>query len=255
MASQEALGGDESVPNPDFSSVPFSMPREPLRELINTFSDLYIDSEGENKDVIGGNLLPGDQVLPPPPPPDNVEENALNTSTDVSAVLERLTERFAALEERLTSISQRVSEQVTITDFESQRKATEDKLYRIDRECNRVGKYVQLLNQDLGQSVLDCLKRRDHQLEQRLQSLRPSTSTPVQPTNTYTVRASLKDQTYSLPSNTLPVMDNSSVNPYVPPVKLEFPSFSNSSEEDRSLPEMEEADVRERNRTGYLAQL
>lgn len=222
MAGQEALDGDESVPDPDFSSAPFS--------------DLYIDSEEENEEVIEGNSPKDDQFLPPPPPPENYEEIAPNPSTDVSAMLEELTERFSTLEEQITSINQWVSEQITIKDFESQRKATEEKLlYRIDRECIRVRKHVELLIQGLGQSVLDCLKRRDQQLDQRIQSLHPSASTPVQHINTNTVRTSLRDQTYSLQSNTLPVMDNSSINPYIPPIKLEFPSFSNSPEEDPIL--------------------
>lgn len=149
-------------------------------------------------------------------------------------MLEQLTERFAKLKERITDISKSMSEQVSFTDFELQRKATEEKLsYRIDHECSRLRKLLELRIQDLGQSVLDCLKRRDQQLDRRLQALQPFISTPIQPMNTNTVTNSLRDQTYSLQSNTLPVMDSS--NQYNPPVKLEFPSFSNSPEEDPIL--------------------
>ncbi|KAL0146609.1 hypothetical protein M9458_057949, partial [Cirrhinus mrigala] len=105
---------------------------------VNTFSDLYIDSGEENEDLFKRNCPKDDQFLPLPPPPDNYEEVAPNTPTDVATVLEKLTECFSTFEEQITSLNQRVSEQVTITDFEAQRKATEEKLlYRIDRECNR----------------------------------------------------------------------------------------------------------------------
>lgn len=50
--------------------------------------------------------------------------------------------------------------------------------YRVQRECAKVKKQLELLVQELGQSVVDCLKRRDRQLEQRFQSLVPSASTP-----------------------------------------------------------------------------
>ncbi len=45
MARQAALDKDECVPEVDFASGSFTTPREPLKDLITTFSDLYIDSE------------------------------------------------------------------------------------------------------------------------------------------------------------------------------------------------------------------
>lgn len=38
---------DECVPEVDFSTGSFTNPREPLKDLITTFSDSYIDSESE----------------------------------------------------------------------------------------------------------------------------------------------------------------------------------------------------------------
>ncbi|ROL54895.1 hypothetical protein DPX16_12764 [Anabarilius grahami] len=192
MAIQEALDRDESIPDLDFSSAPFSTHREPLRELINMFSDLYLDSEEENEEVIMVNS-PRDVQFLPPPPPEIYEEPTHNPFTNISAMLEQLTECFTKLEERITYISKRVSEQDSFTDFESQRKATEEKLsYRIDRECSRLRKLLELRIQDLGQSVLDCLKRRDQQLDHRLQAFRLSISTPIQLMNTNTVTNSSK---------------------------------------------------------------
>lgn len=80
MASQEALDGDESIPELDFSSAPFSTCREPLRELINTFSDLYLDSEEDNEEVVMVNS-PRDVQFLPPPPPEIYEEH--NPSTNI----------------------------------------------------------------------------------------------------------------------------------------------------------------------------
>ncbi len=41
MDCQTALDEDEAVPRADFTSDPFTARREPLRDLINTFSDIY----------------------------------------------------------------------------------------------------------------------------------------------------------------------------------------------------------------------
>lgn len=47
MASQQNLEGD--IPEVDFSSTYFRAHREPLKDLINTFSDLYIDSDEDDR--------------------------------------------------------------------------------------------------------------------------------------------------------------------------------------------------------------
>lgn len=149
-------------------------------------------------------------------------------------MLEKLTERLTKLEERITDINKWVSEQVSFIDVESQRKATEDKLlYQIDRECSRVRKHLELSIKDLGQSVIDCLKRRDQQLDQRLQAFQPFVSTPIQPMNTSTVHRSPRDQTYSLQSNTQSIMDSS--NQYLVLAITRMKILSYSSNDVRSI--------------------
>lgn len=72
-----------------------------------------------------------------------------------------------------------MSEQVSLDVFDVQCKKLEEKMaYRVQRESERVKQQMELMVKDLGQSIVDCLKRRDQQLEQRFQILSPNSSTP-----------------------------------------------------------------------------
>ncbi len=55
--------------------------------------------------------------------------------------------------------------------------------YRIQRECEKVKRQLELMIQELGQSVVDCLRRRDHQLDYKFQSRIPTTSTLISPSH------------------------------------------------------------------------
>ncbi len=92
MARQAALDKDECVPEVDFASGSFATPREPLKDLITTFSDLYIDSEDESEDRI----VDGSEFVFPPPPPPTAERETFSDS--VTNLIEQLTIRFNALE-------------------------------------------------------------------------------------------------------------------------------------------------------------
>ncbi len=187
--SQTALDEAEAVPGGDFASAPFTTRREPLRDLINTFSDLYIDSDDESVGI-EGNVpeVPDDYHFPPPPPPPEIDhESNKDPSISVVSLIERLTDRFTVIEDQLADFGQRVSTNVPYDEFEKRCKKIEERMsYRIQRECEKVKNQVELLVQELGKSVVDCLKRRDHQLEHRFQSLLPSTSTPIAPVPTLT---------------------------------------------------------------------
>lgn len=179
--SQTALDGNEAVPSVDFSTEPFTVRREPLKDLINTFSDLYIDSDEESERIMDNvHDIPDDSQFPPPPPPPEMDHESNNDpSNSVTSRIERLSERFTSIEDQLADFSQRVSENVAFNEFENRCKIIEERMsYRLQRECDKVKKQLELLVQELGQSVVDCLKRRDRQLELRFQSLVPSTSTP-----------------------------------------------------------------------------
>lgn len=43
------MDGDEVIPSASFTSESFTARREPMGDLINTFSDLYIDSDEESE--------------------------------------------------------------------------------------------------------------------------------------------------------------------------------------------------------------
>lgn len=67
MASRRSSDGDEQEPKLDFSSDAFLSRREPVRELIDTFSTLYVDSEEENEGVTAENEI-GQQISEHSPP-------------------------------------------------------------------------------------------------------------------------------------------------------------------------------------------
>ncbi len=224
MASQQNLEGDVSVPEADFSSTSFQAHREPLKDLINTFSDLYIDSDEDDRVSV---VEPDDDSqLPPPPPPEIHDDGELEHK---SALIHDLTSRLDTLEENVSNIQQQVKDQISVHECVAMCKSVEEKLlYRVDRECGRVRKHLEVLIQDLGQSMVDCLKRRDKQIYRKLQASNPTISTPHQPINRTVIHRFDKDWHSSTP----PTADSISVIPYHPPVKLEFPKFSNHSEED-----------------------
>lgn len=61
-----------------------------------------------------------------------------------------------------------VSDQVSGDELVKSCKKIEDRMsYNVQRECERVKKQMDMLVKDLGQSMLDCLERRDQQLEQK----------------------------------------------------------------------------------------
>ncbi len=79
-----------------------------------------------------------------------------------SALIHDLTSRLDTLEENVNNIQQQVKDQISVHECVAMCKSVEEKLlYRVDRECGRVRKHLEVLIQDLGQSMVDCLKRRD----------------------------------------------------------------------------------------------
>ncbi len=68
---------------------------------------------------------------------------------------------------------------VSQEEFQNKSKGIEDRLvYRMEREFERVKNVVEMSVQDLGRSMVDCLKRRDGQLEVKFKSI-TSITTPV----------------------------------------------------------------------------
>lgn len=84
----------------------------------------------------------------------------------------KITGIITSLEGRLEECIQGVSECVSHAELESKCKANEERAnYRIARECDRTKKQLEVTIQDLGQSMVDCLKRCDLQIDQKLNHL------------------------------------------------------------------------------------
>ncbi len=76
-----------------------------------------------------------------------------------------VTQRLSEIENQVANIDRRVSEQVSCDVFDVQCKKLEERMaYRVQHECQRVKQQMELMVKDLGQSIVDCLKRRDLQL-------------------------------------------------------------------------------------------
>uniref|UniRef100_A0A8C1PDC5 Gypsy retrotransposon integrase-like protein 1 n=4 Tax=Cyprinus carpio TaxID=7962 RepID=A0A8C1PDC5_CYPCA len=226
MSSSKAFEGDVPVPDPDFSASSFRAHREPLKELIHTFSDLYISDE---EDGAGGEDPDEVFQLPPPPPPEVYEDPETTESESKSTIIKELSNRLDALEKNVSNLQQQVREQMSIQECEERFRSTEEKVsYHVDRECGRVKKYLEMLVQDLGKSMVDCLKRRDKQINRKLQIYHPTSSTPHQSMSRPVIHKSAKD----IHSHTYCTADSMSGSQFNPPVKLEFPKFSNHSDED-----------------------
>lgn len=234
IVSQNNSDEDEPGPKPDFSSGTFLDKREPIKELINTFSDLYIDSE-EEVEGIEAEIVPDfTDILPPPPEP--VEEQVQEPNASLTALIGQLTARVDTMESRFEECVRKMNDCVTFSEMQEGYRAIEERMsYRIERECERVQNKVNLEIQDLGKSMVDCLKRRDVQIDHKLKDLVPLVSTPIQSNQKSPIPvlgSTGTNQTYHVPRSQLPGLESMSMMSLHPPVKLDFPNFSNNEEED-----------------------
>ncbi len=227
---------EEITPIADFSGDAFIQIRDPMNEMIDTFSGLYIDSEEEKEKSAVQVLFPGQPgdpddftPLPPPPPPLDFDEEQVYSNGMAT------TQRLTNIEEHLSDIEHRVSDFVIQDTVMDMMKQLEDKItYRMQMEFDRIKVQMDSRLTDLGQSMVDCLKRRDKQLDQRIQALNPLSSTPMSAktvSHHKTAQTEIKqfqDTHSSQQYLSLPTMPAT----YHPPVKLEFPSFTNASLDD-----------------------
>ncbi len=237
MASQKNSDEDERGPKLDFTSGSFLNRREPIKELINTFSDLYIDSEEEIEGSEAEMVPDFADMLPlPPPPPEPEEEQVPELYASLTALKVQLTAKFNMLESRLEECAKKMSECVTFVEMQDGCRAIEGRMnYRIERECERVQAKVKLEIQDLGKSMVDCLKRRDAQIDHKLKTRVPLESTPIHSNKNFSIPVADStgmNQTYHVPRSQLPCPESRSMMSLHPPVKVDFLNFSNSEEED-----------------------
>ncbi len=119
---------DEITPITDFSGDAFIQIRDPMTEMIDTFSGLYIDSEEEKEKSAVQVLFPGQPgdpddftPLPPPPPLDFDEEQVYSNGMAT-------TQRLTNIEEHLSDIEHRVSDFVIQDTVLDMMKQLEDKI-------------------------------------------------------------------------------------------------------------------------------
>ncbi|KAI2663134.1 Transposon Ty3-G Gag-Pol polyprotein [Labeo rohita] len=210
----------------NYSGEAFVHHRDQVTNLIDTFSELYLDSEEERegRDVSTeqiGELSPKNDDLPLPPPPLEFYEDELQHNNSGN-------------EQRISSIEHRVSELVPNETLNVQLKACEDRLnYRLQRELDRLKQQCYTRVDELSQSMVDCLKSRDRQLDQQFKAIKPITSTPV--CSSIATSQKLSQTPSKSASLTQDITEKvtylSSPNPY-PTVKMDLPTFSNLDSED-----------------------
>ncbi len=119
MASHGSNDGDEQEPKLDFSSDAFLSRREPVRELMHTFSTLYVDSEEENEGVASENEIE-QQISDCSAPEPEKEKQEAPTQQQVqisgATLIEQLIERVTKLESRVEECVQQMHGSVTFAE-------------------------------------------------------------------------------------------------------------------------------------------
>ncbi|KAL0148878.1 hypothetical protein M9458_055887 [Cirrhinus mrigala] len=214
------MDGDEIAPIADFSGDAFIQMRDPVNDMIDTFSRLYIDLEEEKEMAAVQGMLPVQSEFDE----EQMHSNGMAT-----------TQRLTNIEEHLSDIEHRVSDFVIKDTVKDMMKQLEDKItYRMQREIDQIKVQMDSKLADLGQSMVDCLKRRDKQIDQRIQDLKPLSSTHFSIKRSshhktaQTVDSQIQDPHASQQYLSLPAIPAT----YNPPVKLKFPSFINASLDD-----------------------
>lgn len=233
---------DGSVPSldPDFTAGPFVTQREPLQELIQSLGSLYLESDNEADD---GEL----ELLPPPPPPPVDEDEESLISLAIASKVHCLEVRLDMLEadsakyvkdteliiqRAIQPISSQLSDvQRQIKDLAKQQESLKQMQKRqgterdeklagmVKKDCNLVKQKCESSIKELGEAIMDCLKRRDAKLKSLIQSTPVAISTPV----THLASAASAVQTSGSCFHSFP---NKAA------IKLEFPRFGSMEGED-----------------------
>lgn len=231
MAAIPGDSEDEYEPRPDFSDGAFTTLREPMRELINTFSEMYVSSDGERKVEAGD--CEEEYFFPPPPslPEMRAEDGMLPKD-----FVENFTKNLTTLEEQLGNCMQKVGICINGEQLEARCRAAEDKLsYHIRRTYERVQKDLEVSIQEMGKSMVDCLKRRYAQIDRKIAACMPPASSPVAhfpDAHSNTTVSQGVNRTYQLQGSHVPFSSNTSCISHRSPVNLEFPRFGADDTDD-----------------------
>lgn len=220
--------GDDSL-LPDYSSEPFTTHREPIQDLIHSLASLYLENEPEIGEQEEGDF--DDSLLPPPPP--TIEDDDSLLTMIMATRMHKVESRVEAFENssdvRFKDIQHQLNEQsnrIAVIESQVQHMLKQYQDHPIDvqqlenslstmlkKECTQVKDTLETKVQELGQAIMDCLKRRDGQLKSLIQPSGGATSTPHF-------------------SHT--ILDHGSCRPvhFKTPIKLEFPKFGSLDGED-----------------------
>ncbi|KAL6487683.1 hypothetical protein MHYP_G00043090 [Metynnis hypsauchen] len=231
VASVRSEAVDGFSPPLDFTAGPF-VTRRSMHDIIDTLSQLYICSDDE-EEMLEADESPEspDDDWPPPPPPavDNPLEGwherlqmIENKMADLESRLPGLLEEHcSAMAKKMERWEEQLQELKDI--LEENSKAMEDRLmYRVERWSEQMKKERDLELQELGRSVVDCLKRRDVQLEKKFRACNFSSSTPYSRTARMEVERTIQHDR---------ILDSVVGMHAKPPVKIDFPRYGGLNEE------------------------
>ncbi|XP_073731162.1 retrovirus-related Pol polyprotein from transposon opus [Misgurnus anguillicaudatus] len=213
----------------DFSDRAFRQHRDPVANLVDTFNELYIDSEEEqesetmsNEQVIDPIANPVD--LPLPPPPLEFHEDGLPSNNE--------NQRMSSIEEHLADIEHRIVNLATSEMVSENFQKFEERFnYGLQRELDRVKQMFQSKLEDLNRSFVDCLKRRDKQIEQKFKTVESFIPKPLH-TSTTTTHKMYQTSPDSVAQKSLGPVPYAPFPCSNPPIKIELPTFSNLDSED-----------------------
>ncbi|XP_073729896.1 uncharacterized protein [Misgurnus anguillicaudatus] len=235
--------GDDGSAELDFSAEPFTIRREPIQEIIRSFGSLFLETEEEA--AVQKEEISLDD-LPPPPPVEEEDESLISLA--IAAKVNQLSMRMDKMEEdimecigrverntrehlqrhdhSLRTIEEQVREltkQMTTQAqlVEQNQRSIEEKLTNtMEKQCSHVKQLLEGQMQDMGEAMMDCMKRRDIQFKSMVRFTPNAVSTPI------------ASQTFT---TSLPVGQTTSTYstiPYKAAVRLEFPIFGRTEGED-----------------------
>lgn len=216
----------------DYSDEAFTHLRDPVANLIDTFSELYLDSE-EEKESKDESPQQGQEDIskiddfPSPPPPLDFHDDQLQFENDEHD------QRIHSIEKHLADLEHRVSSFVTAETLNANLRACEDRInYYVQRELDRVQQKCYAKVEDLSRSIVDCLKRRDKQLEQQFKAIKPIMSTPMHSSIVTSHKTSQTPSRIDATQDTTKQGTYLSLSSFPTSIKLELPTFGNADSED-----------------------
>ncbi|KAG1945241.1 thy-1 membrane glycoprotein [Pimephales promelas] len=185
--SQRETGGNDPL-SPDYSSAPFTTRREPVRDLIHSLSNLYLENEQEDLEQ---EYDFDDSLLPPPPPPNEDDDCLAARMHKIECKMEGwegssnihfkdIQYQLDVQSNRMTAIENQLQHILNLhQDHHTEIQQLEDSLSaKLEAGCGQVKVTLEAKVQDLEKATIDCLKRRDSQLRSLIQSSEGATSTP-----------------------------------------------------------------------------